>query len=56
MSLLSDFVTDHVLKSMEEKLVEHAPEVQAAILKELADFAMVAVHWAEDKLASHIEG
>ena len=49
MSLLSQFVANHVVAALEAQLLAHAPDVQAAFLAELQAFSGQVNAWIEAK-------
>lgn len=51
MSLLSSFITNQLLKSLEEEFVAHAPELQDAFLSELSEATKLITNWVEAKIA-----
>jgi hypothetical protein len=53
MSLLSQFIANHVVAALEAQLLAHAPDVQAAFLAELQAFSGQVNAWLEAKLAAH---
>jgi hypothetical protein len=50
MSLLSSFVASHVVSLLEAELVKHEPDLQAALLSEVQEFAGVVGDWLKSKL------
>ena len=50
MSLLSSFVKNQLIPSLESSLESHAPEIQEAMLKELKLFIEHFGEWLKDKL------
>lgn len=50
MSLLTSFVREHLLKSLEEELKKHAPEIQQAVINEIQEFSNQALEWVKNKL------
>jgi hypothetical protein len=49
MSLLSSFVANHLVASLEEEFVKHAPELQAAFLAEVEAFSADVIKWLKSK-------
>ena len=52
MSLLSTFVTTHVLTLLEKELLNHEADIQAAMLAEVKVLADTITSWVNDKLAA----
>lgn len=50
MSLISSFVTNQLLKALENEFVNHEQEIQDAIIAELALVADNVKNWVEQKL------
>lgn len=50
MSLLSSFITNQLLKSLEAQFVAHEPDLQAAFVNEVAVAVNTVVSWVNDKL------
>jgi hypothetical protein len=50
MSLLSSFLASHLIPALETALMAHEPDVQAAILDELAAFSSQLGEWLNEKL------
>lgn len=55
MSLLSSFVASHVVSLLEQELVKHEPDLQAAFIAEVQEFADVVGGWLKDKLEPKAE-
>lgn len=51
MSLLSQFVTKHLVNDLEQEFVKHVPDVQQALVKEVEIFAQMLVDWVSSKLS-----
>jgi len=52
MSLLSSFLVNQVVKSLEEQFVSHVPELQQTFLDEVTAFVKVVSDWIESKMAN----
>lgn len=52
MSLLSSFIASHLIPALEAELVQHAPEVQAFLLKQIQDLTAHVATWVEGKVAA----
>lgn len=50
MSLLSTFVTNHVLTLLEQELLNHEADIQAAMLAEVKALADTITGWVNDKI------
>ena len=50
MSLLSSFITNQLIKSIEDQFVAHEPEIQDAFVNEVAVAVNHVVSWVNDKL------
>jgi hypothetical protein len=50
MSLLSSFIKNQLIKSLEAEFVAHAPDLQALFVKELESFASEVLTWINEKL------
>ncbi len=50
MSFVSTFVESHLIPIMEEQLVNHEPEIQAELLKELQAMSALISDWVLKKL------
>jgi hypothetical protein len=50
MSLLSVFIAEHVVKSLEQEFLKHAPELQAKLLEEVSQFSGQVLSWVATKL------
>jgi len=55
MSLLSSFIRNQLLKAVEKEFVDHAPDMQALIVKEIGEFASECVAWVESKVSPKAE-
>lgn len=55
MSLLSSFITEHVVSLLEAALVKHEPELQAKFIAEIEQFAGVVGDWLKEKLLPESE-
>ncbi len=53
MSLLSSFVTSHLIPAFESAFQAHEPELQAALLKEIQDSSNAVATWLNSKIAAH---
>jgi hypothetical protein len=51
MSLLSSFLSTHLIPALESAFIAHEPEAQAALLAELSSLADQVSAWLESKLA-----
>lgn len=51
MSLLSSFIQNQLLKAIEAELVNHAPDIQQAIVGEVEAFAKEALQWVQSKVS-----
>ncbi len=51
MSLLSNFIVNHVVKALEHQFLSHVPELQKAFLDEVASLVKVVSDWIESKLS-----
>lgn len=51
MSLLSSFLSSHLIPALETALIEHEPDVQAAILGEIEAFSSQIGSWLTSKLS-----
>lgn len=56
MSLLSNFIKNNLLKALEDELIDLAPQLQAAAIKELKELGQQVVNWSEKKLNMDIDG
>ncbi len=50
MSLLSKFVTQHLVNDLEQEFIKHAPELQQSLVNEVATFAQMLSDWVSSKL------
>lgn len=50
MSLISDFVANHLLGAVENALLTHEPEMQQVIIDEIENFVAVVGTWVQNKL------
>lgn len=50
MSLLSSFITNQLLKSLEAQFVAHEPDLQEAFVNEVSDAVHTVVTWVNEKL------
>lgn len=50
MSLLSTFIQSQLLKAIENEFIEHAPDIQQAIIAEVEAFANDALEWVKSKI------
>lgn len=51
MSLLSSFITNHLLQSLEAEFMSHEPELQEAFINEVSAAVNTVVTWVNDKIA-----
>jgi hypothetical protein len=52
MSLLSSFITDHVIKALEAQFVAHEPEMAEAFVNEVSAAVNAVVNWVNEKVAA----
>lgn len=52
MSLLSSFVTNQLIKSLEAQFVAHEGDLKDAFVNEVADAVNTVVSWVNDKIAA----
>jgi hypothetical protein len=52
MSLLSSFVTNQLIKSLEAQFLAHEPELQDAFVNEVAAAVNTIVTWVNEKIAA----
>lgn len=50
MSLLSSFIQGQLLKAIEAEFVAHEPDMQQALVSEVAVFADDVMRWVSEKL------
>lgn len=50
MSLLSKFVTQHLVNDLEQEFVKHVPDLQKTLVDEVATFAQMLSDWVSSKL------
>jgi|GEM_PF-6071055 hypothetical protein len=55
MSLLSSFFNNHLLKTLEQELASHEPQLQAFFLKEIKVLALSVIKWIESKMGEENE-
>ena len=53
MSIFLNFIQKQLLAELEQEFVKHAPDVQSAIVAEVAKFANEAFAWVESKVKSN---
>jgi len=51
MSLLSTFITNHLIKSLEVQFTAHEPELQQAFVDEVAAAVNDVVTWVNSKIS-----
>lgn len=59
MSLLSSFVRDHLLYTLDKEMQSHSPELQSFFLKEINELAIGVIKYIEHKIkggSNHEEG
>lgn len=52
MSLLSSFVTNQLIKSLEAQFVSHEGDLKDAFVNEVAEAVNTVVSWVNDKIAA----
>jgi hypothetical protein len=52
MSLLSSFITNQLIKSLEHQFLAHEPELQEAFVNEVAEAVSDVVAWLNSKLST----
>lgn len=50
MSLLSSFIANHLIKSLEAEFVKHEPDMQDVFINEVQAFALQVGEWLNSKL------
>lgn len=55
MSLLSTFVSSHLIPALESALAEHEPALQAMLVTELQDLSKRLGAWIDEKAKEHIK-
>lgn len=50
MSLLSSFITNQLIKSLEAEFIAHEPQMQEAFINELGVVVNKVVQWLNDKV------
>lgn len=50
MSLLSTYVTGHLLHALEQEFIAHEPDLQAKLLEEVKVFTDQLSHWVNSKV------
>ena len=55
MSLLSSFIAGHVVKALEQQLLAHEPDLQAAFVSEVEQFVGTLAQWVNSKLQPKVE-
>lgn len=50
MSLLSKFVTQHLVNDLEQEFVKHEPDMKDMLVKEVETFAQMLIDWVSSKL------
>jgi hypothetical protein len=53
MSLLSSFIMNQLIKSLEEQFIAHLPNMQEVFIKEISILANQVVNWINDKIKTH---
>jgi len=55
MTILSSFLTHHILSMLEQALVEHEPALQAAFLREMQTLFAKGQQWINNKLDERVK-
>jgi hypothetical protein len=55
MSLLSSFISNQLIKAIENEFVNHSPEIQATIISEIQAFLAEGAAWVESKISGKSE-
>lgn len=50
MSLLSKFVTEHLVSDLEQEFAQHVPDLQKSLVDEVSVFAQMLSDWVSSKL------
>jgi hypothetical protein len=56
MSIVSTFLSTHLLALLETEFASHAPDIQAVVVSEMQAFVSAAATWIESKLPKPTDG
>lgn len=56
MSLLSNFIRNHLLQAIEQELIDATPQIKEIALRELKEFGGQIIEWAESKMNIDLNG
>jgi hypothetical protein len=54
MSLLSNFISNQLIKAIEHEFINHSADIQDTIIKEMENFLSLGAEWVKNKIENKV--